>query len=538
MRYLLTRNYTILIITLFLASVFVSPTVAQRGTFEKDFIEEVEFGASRLNYKLDHDQKAHFTYLIGPAIANEPNLIAERNNTHQFVYGSFEVLRDVNGRVNLAADILVNRENITDDLVFPFHYNFQIDSLGQIHTAYIKDNYTLFYAVRDILGTWTETKLTTSDNWYAAGPDITLGENEEPRIVTAVKYRNGSNEYWNVPEGYTLNNILSIHYDYLKAGVWHTYDVTNNHFPERETPGLSHDFRNQGSQRTYNPAIVIDNGRAWIAYNNKNQLSVESRIQLLDTVEFPDELDLADYAFFDNTTLKTAISSTISTVYSRPSIILLPVNPLEPEKQPIVLGFGSWTFGGVNLAFTLDANRHLSTLWRKFELDRTLRSREVKSFDAVYEPINDTIYATWSVYDRFDTAENRYTFDIRMIIIEKQAFDDLKLEAAELDFSRVTDTNNVDNTYPSIVLIDQIEPEIVFLQLDPEFGEPPEIRMNRIGEFIPIQGGGEIGFLIGLGLTAAAIVGAHFAFRLIPIEKEDEEIQPHMLNLKDSIIQE
>ena len=80
--------------------------------------------------------------------------------------------------------------------------------------------------------------------------------------------------------------------------------------------------------------------------------------------------------------------------------------------------------------------------------------------------------------------------------------------------------------------------QIVFLQFEPETENPPEMKMNRVGEFIPIISGGEIGFLIGLGVTTALVVGAHFAFRLIPTEKEDEEVQPHMLNLKDSIIQE
>ncbi|MCH8909020.1 MAG: hypothetical protein IH840_18215 [Candidatus Heimdallarchaeota archaeon] len=391
---------------------------------------------SHLTAKFDMDGKVNYILLNGPEVSEEPNGIGGYEAAHDLIYG---VIEDENDKL----------ENVIFENVFPYHYNFDIDSNNVIHVAFIAD-YELYYA-KGKLGSWEIERLSSNHNWYAYAPDITLGKDEQPRIVSAVNYQEGANQYWDLPEGYTLNQSTTIHYDYLKGEEWYTFDVTDNHFAQREHPGLSHDFRSRASQRTFNPAILIDNGRAWIAYNNKNALSVESRIQLLDTVEFPDELDLADYAFFDNTTLKTAVSSTISTTYTRPSIRLLSKDPTEPEKQPMILGFGSWVFGGANLAFSSDANSHLSTLWKNFEVDRSLRSRQVLSFDTKIDLVSETLWSVWSVYDRFDTAENRYTYDIRMMELSFSAFDDLKLDDQEVEFKRISDSVRIDHKYPNLI---------------------------------------------------------------------------------------
>ena len=121
---------------------------AGRNLFDNYSVFQLPSDSKYLRFKMDptNDNLRHFIYERGPSVDIEPdgdqrgivtdptkiNTTIELQNLY---YGSVKFTKDVNGTI-IPGDTQVVNELVYKD-VFPYQYNFQVDTKGQVHTAFI-----------------------------------------------------------------------------------------------------------------------------------------------------------------------------------------------------------------------------------------------------------------------------------------------------------------------------------------------------------------------------------------------------------------
>ena len=103
------------------APIFITPlfpTYAQSTQYESQTFGTLEKGSTRFAYESDSDGSRHFSYIHGPKFDIEP---------HGELYSETHVLRY--GVLTVSSERIDFIENVTDDLVFPYHYNLNPDAI-------------------------------------------------------------------------------------------------------------------------------------------------------------------------------------------------------------------------------------------------------------------------------------------------------------------------------------------------------------------------------------------------------------------------
>jgi len=411
--------------------------------------------------------RLYFLYIVGSSwdfMTKEPTpATADGIANFTLVFG---ILRD---------NIIISSENVSRS-VLPFHYNFVFDGQGNVYVAFISANYTLSYGVRDAQsGEWTITELTIPSNWYAFAPTIRLGSDDDPRIVYAAHYNENAGVYWNT--GNELFDSQAIHYMRFTDGEWQTYDITDNNNPEDES------HRTQIRLQVNNPNLEFRDHQAFVTYSKRNQLAVKSSIQL---IQFPENLpaDAFDIPgdFFASTTTTIAVSTIISTIYTRSDMQFL--DNLPDGRTGFVAVFGSLIYGGANLVY-FESNTLTGDVLQLIhqEIDLRVRSRAVWSMDIEYNRATQSFVFVWSVQDIFDSAENQYTFDVRIGEVGIEAFADYELDVVngqlvEFTWGRLTDTTNLFHIYPNLEVIQGGENVVSYISNDPGY----TTRQSTFGE--------------------------------------------------------
>ncbi|MCH8907758.1 MAG: hypothetical protein IH840_11770 [Candidatus Heimdallarchaeota archaeon] len=447
-------------ITLIFLLVLTSSSIAESEVpYTLINLNSLDPSATKLYTKFDQNGLLHFLYLTGDQmdfVTQEPTpaSTSELSSNYTLVYGYLG-----GGRV-------IFSENVSQN-VGAYHYNLQFDSKNNAHTTFISTNYTLIYATRNDQSTqWTFTTLTTASDWFSFAPSIEIGTNDEPRIVYAAQYNEDGAGYW----GYNGELISSqaIHYTLLTDNDWLFFDITNNNNP------LLASHRSQARLIVTNPNLVIKDQQAYVTFSKKNQLAAESSIQIVQFSELPSTSEGdSETGYFSDATSKLVASSTITTVYTRSDIEFL--SNLEQGRTGLVVVFGSWNYGGANLAYyESDTKTSQNIQMVNLEIDLSLRAAPVLSMDIEYNLEADKFLAVWSVYDLFSQGDNGFTFDIRIGEIASEAFADFDLSIdrsteTEFDTGRVTDTINKFHIYPNLEQNSDGEWLITFLSNDDEY---------------------------------------------------------------------
>lgn len=500
---LLTTILAVLIIfggiSIYLAS--VDPFTITEASFETNEGASLEPDAQRLSFQLDALQNRHFIYQLGERPIVEPDAIPF-NGTHVLKYGSF-------------VDDVFSSEKVTEDLVFPYHYDFRVDSLGQVHLAYIANNYTLYYTVRDPnTGIWNTTALSTPSVMWSLMPGITLGTNEQPRIVYSVRFKENADIFFD-QEGFDVINLSSLFYAVLNGSTWLYYDVGDNH----ATSQLAQKDINR--QRIYNPAIKIVNGTSYIAFSNKVSLAVESRLQYIKIPEIPE-----DITFLPLIHKRAQIGSQQST-YRRPSIHLV--------GDGILIAFGAWSFGAGSIIFLPNSSvlqdpnpAYASSQWLKESiLPFTKLNKQLDSVVGIVD-LNGTIFITWSLYDLFNAQTLQFTHDVFLT-----SFTPTTNSIGTIHTERVTDTLQVHHYSPSISLTEDNIIEIHYIVEDEDglFTLKTSV-FSGIAKAFDNEG---FALIASIGFLALFVGGVIALIQLLPEPEEEVLILPHMINLKDEI---
>ncbi len=511
-----TQIIAIFILFLFLF-IPVTNSLALRNIFNHYEITDLELNATRFYYQFSSNNIRYFSYIVGPELIREPEG-EDYNASHVFKYGILDKAKYENGSFDPISS-KATIENVTDNLVFPYHYNFVVDSNENIHTAYIGENYTLIYAIRDVNGEWFNTQLSQSDQWFAYMPSVALGENEEPRIAYGVSYKENALGFFGDYSNNSISGLRSIHYAVKTGSNWQYYDIGENHDPLNK--------KTTNTQFNYNPGILIEEGTVFIAFTNKVNLAAETRLQYLAIPEKPDEIENDPSRTYKEITFRRVYRpATIATIFRRPLIFL--------TGTGVLLAYGTWIRGGAMISFLADAfdlpNKNIAAStdqWETKELDPLKVGRPIESISGILDPLG-TIHITWSVYDLFDESKNRFTYDAFMASISPS-----DNEIGKYVINRVTDSNNVVHLNPSIIFNEDEELEVGYLEGNE--GENLKLFISTAGVPIPLQGGGEFGFLLAfVAMGIIVFVWIKFVNR-IPQPEIEEEILPHMINLRDSI---
>ncbi len=427
-------------------SVSPHPFTTTKANFEIDTIVDIEPNAQRLSLQLDDSDNRHFIYLTGERPRIEPDS-APYNGTHILKYGTF-------------IDNVLNVEDVTNDLVFPYHYDLRVDSLGQVHLAYIANNFTLYYTIRNpTTGTWTTTQLNTPSEMWALMPGITLGTNEQPRIVYSVRFNEDADVFFN-QEGSELLDLSSLFYAVLDGSTWLYFDIGDNHATS------IFEQRNLARQRIYTPGIKIKDGFAYIAFTNKVALAVESRMQYIKIPEIPN-----DTSFLSKIHQRAKIAPTQVTTYRRPSIHLI--------GNGVLLAFGAWFFGGVSVAYLTnssalpDPNPSIAEEQWETELLIDLRklNRQIDSVSSIEQ--DGTITVTYSMLELINEGENKFSHDVFVA-----SFTPNGVEIGEIEIGRVTDTYQIHHYSPNIAATVDDELIILYITEDEDGMEPKLIEFN------------------------------------------------------------
>lgn len=490
---------------------------------DRIFINEYDYGevapeASRLYYKYEESTEIrHFVYLEGEDVELEPN---GQNYTGSHV---FKYAQGSNSSLAITLS-----ENITDKLVYPYQYNFEIDSLGQIHTVFVADNYTLYYAVRSPSGSWTVTNVTQPSLWLAWAPTIALGEDEQPRIVYVVSYREDADAYWgNIQE--VLVSVRTVHYSVLDNGNWLHYDIIDNH-------GL---FPDDASKvNPYYPGILIANGTTFVVYNNNVQLAAESRLQYIHFPEIPDA-NGTEPDYRTQTHRYAAVGTGIAVVFSRPYIELM-------GETGVVIVAGSYRTGGGIISYnndrfeTPDPDRSINRAqWEAEAVEPSINSKETKSISIIKDDEN-SIYVVYSAYDLFDAGGNRFRenvfFKSFSFIIDPDLFDDIDGEGLiPGGLTRATNINQIHHTFP-VIDRTEIGYEVAYFKYRP--GQTAVLSLSSFGEPVSQADNSFTAFFALMGVLAGVLTLSVFAIRMIPQPKVEEEVMPHMINLREAITED
>lgn len=441
---------TLSIIVVF--SVFSNHFVsADSSALSKDNIEtsttvDIETNAQRLSLQIDNSNNRHIIYLTGERPILEPFDIPY-NGTHNLKYGIY-------------VENVLTVEDVTNDLVFPYHYDLRVDSLGQVHVAYIANNYTLYYTIRDpTTGMWTTTQLSTPSEMWAMMPAITLGSNEQPRIVYSVLYKENADLFFD-QEGFELIGLSSLFYAALNDSTWLYFDVGDNH------SASFFEQRDFVRQRIYNPGLKIEEGFAYIAFTNKVAIAVETRMQYIKIPEIPEVT-----IFLPRIHQRAEIASSPASTYRRPSIQLV--------GDGVVLAFGAWQFGGATIAYHTnssaleDPNPAIAAdEWETHLLMGPSKlNRQVESVSSIEQ--DGTITVAYSFYDLFNAETVEFSQDVFMA-----SFAPNGIEIGEIENKRVTDTYQIYHYSPNIAATGDDELIILYIAEDEHGLETKLVEIN------------------------------------------------------------
>ncbi len=437
-----------------------------------------------------------FTFLVGPLVDSDP--IGTSYTADQVLkYGTFN---------NVTRELML--ENVTSQLVYPSQYDFVVDDLGQVHTVFITGLYTLYYAVRLTNGTWVEEQVTDPNNWWAWSPDIALASDGTPRISYALSYKSGASEIF--PMGFGFVGARSVHYAVKTDSGWTFYDVVgqigNNILPGR-------------LMEIQYPAFIIQNGSVYMAFTNRSPQGADTQVYFAHFPEDPSNSttnqSLQAYVY------KNAFSvNSVAGVFTYPEIF--------PYKSGVFLAGGSWVRNGAWYAYLQDLDVSPDEAkWNSdlFSLDYI--SNEIKSMSGAIK--DGKVYLAWAPYDLFDTSNNRFSQDIILTIT------DLEFAIENFTITFLTDTVNIAHEFPNLVLTDDsvVVVSIVYRETEPiPFFGYIAASAIVIEDTVP---GGEIAFALTFAVFVILIAIIGFAIRKVPVREQEEEILPHMINLRDSI---
>lgn len=489
--------------------VTVEPFKIDERTFEIGRTLDIETNAQRLSAQIDDSDNQHMIYLIGGRPRIEPN--------GEETFGGVSYVSSHVLKYGLYDGQELHVENITDDLVFPYHYDLRIDSLGQVHTAFVAGNYTLYYAIRDTAGQWEFTILSQSDEMFAMMPAITLGTDEQPRIVYTVLYTENGNDFFN-QTGDSIRGLFSVHYYILNGSNWLNYDIGNNHAPSYFSQ-LSF-----AKRYTFNPGIKIEDGMAYIFFTNKVKTAGETRMNYLKIPEIPSNVTNFDIV----THHRAIVAVSPSTTYRRPNIHIL--------GEGIAITYGAWQFGGASVAFLTNSSVLedpdviiAREQWQtEYLMDQTKLNRQIESLSSVEQ--NGTITVTWTLFDLSDQGKLLFSHDV---FVASFIVND-GVEIGAIDISRVTDTNQIHHYSPNLIVTGSDEMIIFYLAEDEDGTETKLETSIKAPLVLPYEDEG-LAFLMGIIFVGIFITISVILIKLIPKVEEEIVILPHMINLKDEI---
>lgn len=503
---------------LFLAST-IDQAIAFTTAYNNEVISEVEEFASYLNYKIDNDGNRHAIYLDGKNVPLEPSG-DQYNDSHALWYTSMNVGKfEENASIDVSTSSITEKAQVTSRKVFPYNYNFQIDSDGKVHLVYIS-NYTLFYTVRSTDGTWTETQMNDNTDWYAYQPDIQLGVNEEPRILYVAAYKSGATAYFGTQ---VSTSFRAVHYMLHNETGWFLYDTSMNNKPGAKN--------SPSRYLVYNPGFLIDEGTVYAAYNIDNALASSSNIEFNRFSEFPDDEERAR-SYDENKFPKIYEASVRATSFRRPRIMTI--------NNDIVMLVGTWTAGGGIIAYLsnsslmpeVSASASTEDQWDVFQIENSRRSLQIEGFTGIVDKGTGTIVGIYSTFHLFNEAEGEFNYDVLQLTFRPE--DGV---IGEVDYARATDTFNVHHTYPNVAFTPDGAIEIAFIRFDDKDDDTfKEFLVGVSARAISVQDGGELGMVFAI-LAVGGLLGGWVVFmdKYVKPPSEDEEILPHMVNLKDSI---
>ncbi len=472
------------------------------AVFEQRTEAVLEPGAQRMSTEVDSKGIVHMVYLVGgetDKMTYPSGSPVSNSSLYQLRYAQLD-----NGTFTM--------ENITDMLVYRYQYNLAIDSDDNIHTVFVAENYTLFYAKR-VDGVWSVEQITQPSQWFALYPTITLGENDEPRIAYAAILREDSTKFW-FPDGvgFSLNGRQAIYYQYLVGSEWKIFDVTENH-----------EFTGQDINKlqAYNPGMIIQNGTVYMAFTNLVSLAGESRLVY---TYFPENPSSLTEKLAERTFEKAYKASTISIVFTRPTI-------MPDDIGGIFIAFGLLTKNAAAVIYNDDkfeepgSKTDQPSQWSSMALDERL-SAEVTTMDGVL--INGQAVLTWSLRDNFDTTTNRFSYDVFLgtIVISNGVIDEERSSV-----TGVTQSEQIVHYSPNIFLL-KGEYEILFIEGS---GDTYTLETVTIQPPSVAESGAILGFVFVIVIFVVMIYLWKLLVKKLPDPDVEEEILPHLINLKDSI---
>ncbi len=504
----------ILFILLFLGAASF-PATASRRVFIRGEEIPIDSNASYLDTQVIGNTR-YFVYLYNPDFIADPKREG-RDLNFTMIYGEFNTLTDESFT-----------EKVTDMTVYAFHYPLVIDSKGQAHTVFVTKNETLYYAVRSTAGKWTYEQITDPNptpgimnvtypklGIHATDPALVLNENDEPRIIYIARFEDDPNTLND--SRLDMQNIKTVMYTAKNESGWFNYDLLEN--SER---GLDENnntlFSNELRVLPSNPNIkIIGTGASatiYATWNNKFQLAAETHLKFMRfTGEFPDGVS------FKSKIIDYVDKHGAHTAFRRAEIF--------PFGNSVLLTYGATVQGGPRAALIPDVNTYLNRdNWKKVILDKE-REYAVTTVNGVMDE-NGTVYITWSMYNKY--AEKDFDYDVYVASYSIPNANDIE----DWDYGRVTQTDNIAHRFPAINFFNG-STEVAYIE---QASNSSETIIGFSHELIIEQPetNSIVGFSIGIVLLAGFIaLSKYFITHKLEEPEVEEEILPHMINLKDSI---
>lgn len=505
---------------------------AGRNLFDNYSMFQIPSNSKYLRFKMDptNDNLRHFIYETGPkvdiepdgdqrGIVTDPTKINTTIELQNLYYGSVQFTKDQNGTI-IADATQVTQELVYKD-VFPYQYNFQVDSQGQVHTAFIY-NYTLVYGLRDTSGNWHFQNIFNNTYWYSMMPDIALGANELPRITFAAAYKKlglqyvHSPLYQNTGLGTSHRSVQYVYASDTGNGLnWTIFDVTDSQTYNVFTPERF---------QALNPGIYINDGIVYIGFNGDYPLSVSSRMEMVRFDEIPTS-QTNFTAGRHNWIFETA---TRATKFRTPNMVVL--------GGAFLMIVGTSQSGGA-MAFMLshenDAPLPLlaerKTQWKVVYIENERRNIPITAIRAFYDPNTNLYVASYSYYQSLDSSAGTFNNDVFLITIQN-----LNNEGIGLGYERVTDTNNQQHHYSAPIVDNEGSLEVFYMEQTAT--KDWNVVLSKRLPLPPTEGGSEWGFMLAVLMMAVITAGSVFGIKhFVPKPKVKEEILPHMVNLRDEI---
>lgn len=499
------------IVVLFMMTM-ASPASASKRIFEQEKEIVIGEGGTHLTSVIDTNGIRHFVYLESHDGNETKYNIEGKNDTYDLKYGTYDLQNGQNGITTIYAN------------VFAYHYTLKLDSNNGLHLAYIAGNRTLFYTYKSSsTSTWTNEQVTTPDpipgdvnvTWPTVGirasqPAIALNGLDEPHIVFTAAFNDHDNSLNHTD--FSLQNIRTIYYAVKNSSGWQLFDILEN--SDRR------DFETQLRVYPSHPGISVyesgSNQDVYVTWTNRFSLASETRLRLVNFKgQFPDGYP------FRSSTIQYIERYGIHTEFRRVELYRI--------NDSLVLFYGTTVQGGARVAY-LD-NRYTPfnvQEWDIFVLDS---EREFNGVFYIDTQLSDDgyIFLTWSMHDDYSPTD--YEYDVYMATFDpRDQGEDTELED-HFEFARLTLTDNIDHLYPTINLYNKTA-EVAYIKHN---STHTTLQFSKEMPQITPESNSIIGFLFGL-LLAGLFLGTSIIFiKKLPKPDIEEEILPHMINLKDSI---